>query len=131
MTEREQFEEWMSGEGEWPNAVQRNGYPYALAQTQTAWLVWEAAMRASRINPDQYLCIKPACGNECYACRCAISPQEMRDYAIRYAIIRNAPLNAIKDGGVFAGKTPENLVINGEDLDAAIDAVRPPTIGTI
>lgn len=79
---------------------------------------------AVREPHEPYLCIKPACGPDCSGCNCAISPQDMRDYAVRYAILRNAPINAIRDGGVFAGKTPDNVVINGEHLDAAVDALR-------
>jgi len=69
--------------------------------------------------PEPYLCIAPACGTDCSICNQALSPQEVRDYAIGYAILRNAPIDAIKSGGVFAGRTPDNVVINGADLDAA------------
>lgn len=41
--------------------------------------------------------------------------------AMRYQYLRNADVDAIHKGGIFAGKTPENVVINGEDLDEAID----------
>ena len=43
-------------------------------------------------------------------------------YAERYGWLRDRDLNTIHRGGVFAGKTPENLVLSGDDLDAAIDA---------
>ncbi|WP_237567173.1 hypothetical protein [Burkholderia thailandensis] len=43
-------------------------------------------------------------------------------YADRYRYLRERPLNAVSVGGVFAGKTPDNVVLNGADLDAAIDA---------
>ena len=43
-------------------------------------------------------------------------------YAERYEWLRDRDLSTIYQGGVFAGKTPENLVLNGDDLDAAIDA---------
>ena len=43
-------------------------------------------------------------------------------YAERYAWLRDRDLSTIHRGGVFAGKTPENLVLSGDDLDAAIDA---------
>lgn len=75
--------------------------------------------------PEPYLCIKPACGNDCSDCNQAISPETMRNYAIGYAILRNAPLDAIKFGGVFAGRTPDNVVINGADLDAATFGAAP------
>lgn len=39
----------------------------------------------------------------------------------RYQFLRNADIDAIYKGGIFAGQTPENLVINGQDLDDAID----------
>ncbi|KVW15436.1 hypothetical protein WK91_18550 [Burkholderia cepacia] len=45
-------------------------------------------------------------------------------YADRYRYLRERPLDAVSDGGVFAGKTPDNVVLNGADLDAAIDAAR-------
>lgn len=35
-----------------------------------------------------HLCIKPACPVECSGCNHAISEQEARDYAIRYAWLR-------------------------------------------
>ncbi|KWH52534.1 hypothetical protein [Burkholderia cepacia] len=45
-------------------------------------------------------------------------------YADRYRYLRERPLDAVSNGGVFAGKTPDNVVLNGADLDAAIDAAR-------
>lgn len=44
--------------------------------------------------------------------------------AARYRYLRERPLDAVSVGGVFAGKTPDNVVLNGADLDAAIDAAR-------
>ncbi|MDW9227040.1 hypothetical protein C7S15_1607 [Burkholderia cepacia] len=44
--------------------------------------------------------------------------------AARYRYLRERPLDAVSAGGVFAGKTPDNVVLNGADLDAAIDAAR-------
>jgi hypothetical protein len=41
--------------------------------------------------------------------------------AQRYRWLRNRDLNAIDKGGLFVGMTPENIVLNGEDLDKAID----------
>jgi hypothetical protein len=46
---------------------------------------------------------------------------ENRD-AERYRWLRRRDLDAIDAGGVFAGQTPQNLVLNGEDLDRAVDA---------
>lgn len=42
--------------------------------------------------------------------------------ARRYRWLRERDLDAIHAGGVFAGQTPQNLVLNGEDLDGAVDA---------
>ena len=46
---------------------------------------------------------------------------ELYDDAIRYKYLRNRSLNTIENGGVFAGLTPENVILNGADLDRAID----------
>lgn len=74
-----------------------------------------------------HLCIKPACGANCCMCASAISEEQARVYAVRYAVLRAAPIDAIRSGGVFAGQTPQNVVLNGADLDAAIDAIRGAT----
>ncbi|KHE31483.1 hypothetical protein LH31_29510 [Pseudomonas aeruginosa] len=42
--------------------------------------------------------------------------------AARYRWLRERDLETIRQGGVFAGMTPENIVLNQEDLDAEIDA---------
>lgn len=76
-----------------------------------------------------HLCIKPACGTSCCMCNQAIPAEKVRAYAIRYAVLRAAPIDAIRSGGVFAGQTPENVVLNGDDLDAAIDAMLIPAEG--
>ncbi|RQG62788.1 hypothetical protein IPC203_08430 [Pseudomonas aeruginosa] len=46
----------------------------------------------------------------------------LRKDAARYRWLRERDLETIRQGGVFAGMTPENIVLNQEDLDAAIDA---------
>lgn len=69
-----------------------------------------------------FLCIKPACGDDCCGCNCAISPQQVHTYAIRYAWLRARDIETVHAGGVFAGLTPENVVLNGHDLDLAVDA---------
>lgn len=45
-----------------------------------------------------------------------------RTDAARYQWLRERDLETISHGGVFAGKTPDNVILNGEDLDAACDA---------
>lgn len=47
---------------------------------------------------------------------------ELRPGHDRYQWLRDRPLETVAQGGVFAGKTPDNVVLNGSDLDAAIDA---------
>ncbi|MDY1084386.1 ead/Ea22-like family protein [Pseudomonas aeruginosa] len=48
--------------------------------------------------------------------------EALRKDAARYRWLRERDLETIRQGGVFAGMTPENIVLNQEDLDAAIDA---------
>lgn len=67
------------------------------------------------------LCISPACGNKCDQCNSALTPEQVTQYARRYAFLRERSLDTIDSGGVFAGMTPNNVVLNGDDLDAAID----------
>jgi len=42
--------------------------------------------------------------------------------AARYDFLHSRDLSTIEFGGVFAGRTPDNVVLNGQDLDDAIDA---------
>ncbi|ACE99213.1 hypothetical protein Rpal_0654 [Rhodopseudomonas palustris TIE-1] len=44
--------------------------------------------------------------------------------AERYRWLRERDVETIDMGGVFVGKTPENVVLNGIDCDAAVDAAR-------
>ncbi|CAI8724030.1 hypothetical protein [Pseudomonas chlororaphis] len=46
----------------------------------------------------------------------------LRKDAERYQWLRSRNLETIHCGGVFAGQTPHNVVLNGSDLDAAIDS---------
>ncbi|HBN9488737.1 TPA: hypothetical protein L3876_000009 [Pseudomonas aeruginosa] len=48
--------------------------------------------------------------------------EALRKDAARYRWLRERDLETIRQGGVFAGMTPENIVLNQEDLDAVIDA---------
>ena len=51
------------------------------------------------------------------------APADAQD-AARYRWLRSRDLDTIHNGGVFAGMTPKNVVLNGDDLDAAIDKQR-------
>lgn len=46
---------------------------------------------------------------------------QMERDALRYRWLRARDVDTIRRGGVFAGRTPENIVINGEDLDRHVD----------
>lgn len=46
---------------------------------------------------------------------------EARD-AARYRFLREQPIDSIERGGIFVGLTPQNIVANGADLDARMDA---------
>ena len=41
--------------------------------------------------------------------------------AMRYQWLRKKDIETIYEGGVFGGLTPDNVVLNEDDLDAAID----------
>ena len=48
--------------------------------------------------------------------------ERLRANAERYAFLRGRDLDTITAGGVFAGMTPRNVALNGEDLDEEVDA---------
>ena len=58
----------------------------------------------------------------CCDCNTAIPDEQIFQFAKRYAYLRQRRLDEIEKGGVFAGMTPANVVLNGLDLDDAIDA---------
>lgn len=41
--------------------------------------------------------------------------------AKRYQYLRGRDLDAIVDGGIFVGKVPDNIVMNEDYLDSAVD----------
>lgn len=45
--ERAAFEDWQSDSGRWPQAVERYGEGYKLAQTHAAWVAWSGAWTAA------------------------------------------------------------------------------------
>lgn len=51
--------------------------------------------------------------------------------AARYRWLRGRNLDAISAGGVFAGMTPANVVLNGKDMDASIDAAMAKEGGAV
>lgn len=50
-----------------------------------------------------------------------IENAELRRDADRYKWLRERDLQSISLGGYFVGQTPQNIVLNGIDLDLAID----------
>jgi hypothetical protein len=51
-----------------------------------------------------------------------IDAENLRKDAERYRWLRSRDLDTISDGGVFAGMTPQNMVLNEETLDEAVDS---------
>lgn len=49
--------------------------------------------------------------------------ESLKKDAERYQVLRQANIDTIHNGGLFAGLTPDNVVINGCDLDDRTDAV--------
>lgn len=48
--------------------------------------------------------------------------ERLREDAERYRYLRDRDLTTIHQGGIFAGLTPDNVVVNGDHLDRYIDA---------
>jgi len=53
----------------------------------------------------------------------ATAIKALRKDAERYRVLRQADVDTIHNGGLFAGLTPDNIVINGIELDIHTDAV--------
>ena len=93
------------------------------------WTVWKSGqtdtkyrLLAKRINDGQ-IAVPPEPTFE------GREVNDLASDAARYRWLRERDLETISKGGVFAGMTPRNVVLNGKDLDAAIDAAMPePTL---
>ena len=48
---REAFERWMSEDWKWPDAVAHRYGHYVLAQTESAWKAWQAALSEQPAHP--------------------------------------------------------------------------------
>ncbi|QPZ69392.1 hypothetical protein [Pseudomonas aeruginosa] len=86
-------------------------------QKHCEWLAQDLKECASAL-PGTYYMDPPDGGN-------VSIPEQIRRMAkdaARYRWLRERDLETIRQGGVFAGMTPENIVLNQEDLDAEIDA---------
>ncbi|EKM6335148.1 hypothetical protein [Pseudomonas aeruginosa] len=92
-------------------------YAYKDKQKHYEWLEEDLKECASAL-PGTYYMDPPDGGN-------VSIPEQIRRMAkdaARYRWLRERDLETIRQGGVFAGMTPENIVLNQEDLDAEIDA---------
>ncbi|MDY7067609.1 hypothetical protein PsexTeo8_40910 [Pseudomonas extremaustralis] len=47
----------------------------------------------------------------------------LRKDSERYRVLREADIDTIHNGGLLAGLTPDNIVVNGQHLDERVDAV--------
>lgn len=69
---------------------------------------------------------EPVCAAGVEPCACAVATLryavKCEQDAKRYQYLRSRNLDTIHNGGVFAGMTPNNVIINGNDLDVIIDA---------
>lgn len=81
---------------------------YRASMTETKGGFTEAIHHFARVLLSRYGAHKPDGG-------------DAKD-AKRYRWLRERDLDVIVDGGVFAGKVQDNVVLNGIDLDSAIDA---------
>jgi hypothetical protein len=124
--ERAAFVDWLrayAGGGEhWRGNVLMGEHDIALAlwkDRQREIDRLQAKFAALRIA---HQCMAPACPSNCSDCNHALSSAQVLEYAKRYAWLRERDLNTLHEGGVFAGRTPHNVVLNGADLDEAIDA---------
>ncbi len=91
-------------------------------------LAWRAAeereQKVKLFDEAQAITIELGHANVSTALKALIRENKsLRTDAERYQVLRQADIDTIQNGGLFAGLTPENLVINGHDLDERTDAV--------
>lgn len=95
---------------------------YCDEPLQRCWVGWR--MRAWLEGAKPSVLSKCALCDQLQADLTARDEQndQLRMDAGRYRWLRSRDLDAISQGGVFAGLTPDNLVLNEETLDQAVDA---------
>lgn len=99
------------------------------------WEGWQARAALERKPSDDIPDFTPGNGNKAERRATALLAQLQSDLtardeeldgvridAGRYRWLRSRDLDAISKGGVFAGMTPDNLVLNEDTLDREIDA---------
>ena len=76
---------------------------------------------AGMIEPsDAEICAWPE-ATRAYVHTLEVMVAELERDAQRYRYLRDRDLDTIHMGGVFVGRVPENVVVNGDELDAVID----------
>lgn len=101
-----------------PGAEQPDGEPLKCARC--GGLGWHEDIQPNRNTGDA-----EQVQVQCYECRATGYRLMMRESDVdakRYQFLRSRDLATLERGGIFAGMTPNNIVLNQEDLDAAIDA---------
>ena len=79
----------------------------------------DGAGQAGFVDCDPY---RGQC-DKCMIERLEEENESLRRDAERYRVLRRADIDTIQNGGLFVGLTPENIVINGTDLDYRCDAL--------
>lgn len=124
--ERAAFVEWLrayaGGGDHWRCPVLMGEHDIALALWKDRQREIDRLQAKLSALSIAHQCIAPACPSTCSGCNHALSGEQVLEYARRYAWLRERDLNTLHEGGVFAGRTPHNVVLNGADLDEAIDA---------
>jgi len=57
---REAFEKWVTDDGQWPSAAERNGKGYVLMMAESSWRAWQAAYAAG-MGRATVICHDRAC----------------------------------------------------------------------
>lgn len=109
-----------------PAAQPADAQPFAyLARAESGnTIIWSVDLATVKTAAEKYrrpleaLYLGPATVKE------SVTVAGEAQDAARYRWLRDRDLGTVQRGGVFAGMTPANVVLNGEDLDSAIDAAR-------
>lgn len=70
---------------DWSRVEMANGH--RITREELCQRIRDFAAAPDLDSSEPYLCINPACLPNCSDCNCAISPQQAREYAVKYAEI--------------------------------------------
>ena len=128
--QRAEFEAWAKSKGApkdgwWIRQIDDGGY--SCHAVDMAWDAWQAAAQRQQERIAELQAQVQALSMDAFAKDASIGHLSRlvdaeRIDAARYQWLRERDLETISRGGVFAGKTPDNVILNGDDLDRAIDA---------